>query len=535
MAHKNKLTLLFTASILMLSSCGETNSSSSDANESSKAPDSSSQVKSETPSSSETKEESSSKETPVSSSSQASSSNSKEEISSSEESSSEPISSSEEVPSSSEEEPSSSEEIPSSSEEEIPSSSEETPSSSEEIPSSSEEQPSSSEETPSSEEQPSSSEDSSSDSPSSSEEKATYTVTFDSMGGSEVPTEVVEEGNKVTKPADPTKENYVFDGWYLTDSYKKAFDFDTEIYTDYVLYAKWKSDDVTPDPEPEPEPSVTYVDYWIAGTFCSWSKDGAIQMEANPNGTDLAMKLGVEIAAGECFKITNFSDWIGYRSELSEVATSGENENIVLKETGTYNIYLNSYYQVWVEKVSSTEEGESTSEGSSSSESTGGETSSESEGGETSSESSSEPTPEESSSESTGEDSTEQISIHAPANSSLVEWYLVGEGSLWEDNGWTTTGGIQLFSNPEGEDLACILNLDIAVGDTFKIFDGGVKWIGYSEIDDWDDPSNLGKNNFEDSNTNFKCKVAGTYNIYLNEKDGNKNVWIAASTITEEE
>ncbi len=520
----------------MLSSCGETNSSSSDVNESSKTPDSSSQVKSETPSSSETKEESSSKETPVSSSSQTSSSNSKEEISSSEESSDEPVSSSEEVPSSSEEEPSSSEEIPSSSEEEIPSSSEETPSSSEEIPSSSEEQPSSSEEIPSSsEEQPSSSEDSSSDSPSSSEEKATYTVTFDSMGGSEVPAEVVEEGSKVIKPTDPTKENYIFDGWYLTDSYKKAFDFDTEIYTDYVLFAKWKSDEVTPDPEPEPEPSVTYVDYWIAGTFCSWSKDGAIQMEANPNGTDLAMKLGVEIAAGECFKVTNFSDWIGYRSELSEIATSGENENIVLKETGTYNIYLNSYYQVWVEKVSSTEEGESTSEGSSSSESTGGETSSESEGGETSSEPSSEFTPEESSSESTGEDSTEQISIHAPANSSLVEWYLVGEGSLWGDNGWTTTGGIQLFSNPEGDDLACILNLDIAVGDTFKIFDGGVKWIGYSEVDDWDDPSNLGKNNFEDSNTNFKCKVAGTYNIYLNEKDGNKNVWIAASTITEEE
>ena len=41
----------------------------------------------------------------------------------------------------------------------------------------------------------------------------TFTVSFDSKGGSAVPSQTVEYGAKVTKPDDPTKNGYTFDKW----------------------------------------------------------------------------------------------------------------------------------------------------------------------------------------------------------------------------------------------------------------------------------------------------------------------------------
>jgi uncharacterized repeat protein (TIGR02543 family) len=63
-----------------------------------------------------------------------------------------------------------------------------------------------------------------------------YQVTFDSNGGSKIKSQEVGEGLKVTKPSNPTKAGYKFDGWYLDD---KKFDFNTKITTDITLTAKW--------------------------------------------------------------------------------------------------------------------------------------------------------------------------------------------------------------------------------------------------------------------------------------------------------
>ena len=63
-----------------------------------------------------------------------------------------------------------------------------------------------------------------------------YQVTFDSNGGSKIKSQEVAEGLKVTKPSNPTKASYKFDGWYLDD---KKFDFNTKITTDITLTAKW--------------------------------------------------------------------------------------------------------------------------------------------------------------------------------------------------------------------------------------------------------------------------------------------------------
>ena len=41
-----------------------------------------------------------------------------------------------------------------------------------------------------------------------------YTVTYDTGGGSPVEPMTVAEGATLLRPADPTRESYIFDGWY---------------------------------------------------------------------------------------------------------------------------------------------------------------------------------------------------------------------------------------------------------------------------------------------------------------------------------
>lgn len=67
-----------------------------------------------------------------------------------------------------------------------------------------------------------------------------YTVTFETNGGSAIEAQVVAEGTFATKPETvPTKEGYLFEGWYTEQTMTNIFDFYTPITTDITLYAKW--------------------------------------------------------------------------------------------------------------------------------------------------------------------------------------------------------------------------------------------------------------------------------------------------------
>ena len=70
-------------------------------------------------------------------------------------------------------------------------------------------------------------------------ETHTYTVTFDSNGGTDILPQTVIEGEKATKPADLTTLSDEFDGWYIDKNFDKEFDFNTPITGDITLYAKW--------------------------------------------------------------------------------------------------------------------------------------------------------------------------------------------------------------------------------------------------------------------------------------------------------
>ncbi len=67
-----------------------------------------------------------------------------------------------------------------------------------------------------------------------------FTVTFDSNGGSQVATQRIDQGDKVTKPEDPNKVDHEFVGWFTDLLLTEIFNFDSIIENNLTLYAKWE-------------------------------------------------------------------------------------------------------------------------------------------------------------------------------------------------------------------------------------------------------------------------------------------------------
>ncbi|MBQ9011031.1 MAG: InlB B-repeat-containing protein, partial [Bacilli bacterium] len=90
-------------------------------------------------------------------------------------------------------------------------------------------------------------------------EANTCTITFNSNGGSIVPTIEKLYGEKIAEPDIPTKEGYKFAGWYSDENLTKLYTFTTMPAENMTLYAKW------------------YVYYTI-----DYILDGGINNESNP-------------------------------------------------------------------------------------------------------------------------------------------------------------------------------------------------------------------------------------------------------------
>ncbi|MCL2337259.1 MAG: InlB B-repeat-containing protein [Firmicutes bacterium] len=71
---------------------------------------------------------------------------------------------------------------------------------------------------------------------------STYTVTFDSQGGTAKTAAKVNYGAKVTKPTDPIKTGAVFNGWALNGA---PYDFNTPVTADITLTAVWIANGMT--------------------------------------------------------------------------------------------------------------------------------------------------------------------------------------------------------------------------------------------------------------------------------------------------
>lgn len=88
------------------------------------------------------------------------------------------------------------------------------------------------------------------------------TVRFESNGGSEVEDQTVRYGEKAVQPENPTREGYMFDGWYRDIDQTEQWNFESdEVTGNMTLFAKWRVDLAGPPSETSDNQSYYW---WIA-------------------------------------------------------------------------------------------------------------------------------------------------------------------------------------------------------------------------------------------------------------------------------
>jgi uncharacterized repeat protein (TIGR02543 family) len=167
----------------------------------------------------------------------------------------------------------------------------------------------------------------------------TYTVTFNSNGGTEIqPIAALLPESKITKPDDPIKPGFVFDNWYKDDQYSEAWDFDTDIISDNItLYAKWfiinhiinfDADGGTVDPSLlEVNPNST-VDNLPIPTKNDYDFDGWYT-EKNGNGIKITTDTKI---TGD---ITIYANWKQKEIFVSEITLNKTNSFLLIGEIET--------------------------------------------------------------------------------------------------------------------------------------------------------------------------------------------------------
>ncbi len=91
-------------------------------------------------------------------------------------------------------------------------------------------------------------------------EIVTYTVNFDSNGGSAVATQTIEQDKHAKEPTKPTRSGYTFAGWYLGDA---KFDFATKITANTTLTAKWTKVEETKTEDKKDDNKETVTKYTV--------------------------------------------------------------------------------------------------------------------------------------------------------------------------------------------------------------------------------------------------------------------------------
>ncbi len=67
-------------------------------------------------------------------------------------------------------------------------------------------------------------------------------VSFDSAGGTAIPTQTVMFNEKATLPPLPVREGYTFSGWYTDAACTEKWSFSSPVVSNLCLYAGWKKD-----------------------------------------------------------------------------------------------------------------------------------------------------------------------------------------------------------------------------------------------------------------------------------------------------
>jgi len=71
--------------------------------------------------------------------------------------------------------------------------------------------------------------------------KNSYLVIFNTNGGTPLfRIYGVSHGDQITTPAEPTKDGYIFDGWYTDEEFENVWNSANAVIANVIIYAKWE-------------------------------------------------------------------------------------------------------------------------------------------------------------------------------------------------------------------------------------------------------------------------------------------------------
>ena len=88
----------------------------------------------------------------------------------------------------------------------------------------------------------------------------TYTVKFNTNGGSTIKSVSVKKNAVVAEPAAPVKEGFTFEGWYTDKDLTTPYDFSEKVTKSITLYAKWTENEKEEPEKPVADGKLSFAD-----------------------------------------------------------------------------------------------------------------------------------------------------------------------------------------------------------------------------------------------------------------------------------
>lgn len=179
-----------------------------------------------------------------------------------------------------------------------------------------------------------------------SEEKTIY-ATFHNTDLTPV---TLTTGQTITKPADPVKENYIFDNWYADPFYREVFDFNTPLYDSTIIYANYT-----------PSALIDDVYFWIKGEnlMSSAVQSSAtahdwrfIPLKVNTAQTQFKEFMAtVTVSGTTSSNPCNFIIMDGFDDNPGRTYWKYDNNDFAITSDGVYDIYFSVESQYLLDNV----------------------------------------------------------------------------------------------------------------------------------------------------------------------------------------
>ena len=149
--------------------------------------------------------------------------------------------------------------------------------------------------------------------------RTSYRFTFDYNYDTDDTVTTVAVGGKATRPAAPTREGYLFSGWYTDEACTTEYDFSATLTDDVTVYAKWEADSGD---------NVTLT--------LMWNYEGA----ENPVYDTIRLKKG-----GRGQETIPVREGYYFNGWYTDAAATGEAYDLMSRQNENRTLYADWYYE----------------------------------------------------------------------------------------------------------------------------------------------------------------------------------------------